>query len=58
MEGKMKGLLGIVILVLDVLAVLDCIKSNKSGGQKALWVIVILVLPVVGLVLYYLIGKK
>jgi len=54
----MKGLLGIVILVLDVLAVLDCIKSNKSGGQKALWVIVILVLPVVGLVLYYLIGKK
>ena len=54
----MKGILGIVILVLDILAVLDCIKSNKSGGQKALWIILILILPVVGLVLYYLIGKK
>ena len=54
----MKGILGIVILVLDILAVLDCIKSNKSSGQKALWIILILVLPIVGLILYYLIGKK
>ena len=54
----MKGLLGIIILVLDVVAILDCIKSSKSTGKKALWVIVILVLPVVGLVLYYLMGRK
>lgn len=54
----MKGLLGIVILVLDVIAILDCIKSSKSGGQKALWIILILVLPIVGLILYYVIGKK
>ena len=54
----MKGILGLVILVLDIIAILDCVKSNKSGGQKALWVILILVLPVVGLILYYVIGKK
>ena len=54
----MKGILGLVILVLDILAIVDCIKSNKSGGQKALWIILILVLPLVGLVLYYLVGKK
>jgi len=54
----MKGILGIIILVLDILAILDCVKSNKSGGQKALWIVLILVLPLVGLVLYYLIGKK
>jgi len=54
----MKGLLGIVVLVLDIIAILDCVKSSKSSGQKALWVIIILVLPVVGLVLYYVIGKK
>jgi len=54
----MKGILGIIILVLDILAILDCVKSDKSGGQKALWIILILVLPIVGLVLYYLIGKK
>ena len=54
----MKGILGLIILVLDILAIVDCIKSSKSGGQKALWIILILVLPLVGLVLYYLIGKK
>ena len=57
-EEAMKGILGLVILVLDIIAILDCVKSSKSGGQKALWVILILVLPVVGLVLYYVIGKK
>ena len=54
----MKGILGLVILVLDIIAIMDCVKSNKSGGQKTLWVILILVLPVVGLVLYYIVGKK
>ena len=54
----MKGILGIIILVLDILAIVDCIKSSKSIGQKALWLLLILVLPLLGLILYYLIGKK
>lgn len=31
----MKALLGIVILVLDILAILDCLKSNKDAGEKS-----------------------
>ena len=54
----MKGILGLIILVLDIIAILDCVKSDKSTGQKALWIIIILVLPAVGLIAYYLIGKK
>lgn len=54
----MKGILGLIILVLDILAVLDCLKSNKPGGQKALWILLIVLLPLVGLILYYLVGKK
>ena len=54
----MNGILGIILLVLDILAILDCVKSSKSGGQKALWIILILFLPLLGLILYYLIGKK
>ena len=54
----MRSLLGLVIVVLDVIAILDCIKSNKDTGKKALWIILILILPVVGLILYYLVGKK
>jgi len=54
----MQGILGLIILILDIVAIVDCVKSNKDTGKKALWVILILVLPVIGLILYYVIGKK
>ena len=40
----MKGLIGLIILVLDIVAILDCVKSDKTTGKKVLWVILILVL--------------
>ncbi len=54
----MSTLLGLVILGLDIFAIIDVVKSSKEGGQKALWVILILLLPVIGLILYFLLGKK
>ncbi len=54
----MRGILGLIILVLDILAIVDCAKSNMSTGKKVLWILLILLLPVVGLILYYLLGKK
>ena len=54
----MAKLIGLIILVLDIIAVIDCVQSSKSGGKKALWIILILIFPLVGLVLYYLVGKK
>jgi hypothetical protein len=54
----MGGILGIIIIVLDVLAILDCLKSNGDIGRKVLWIVLILILPLVGLILYYLIEKK
>jgi hypothetical protein len=50
-------IVGIIILVLDIIAMLDCAKSNKGAGQKLLWVLLILILPLVGLILYYVVGK-
>ncbi|MFC1809197.1 PLDc N-terminal domain-containing protein [Candidatus Omnitrophota bacterium] len=54
----MQGILGIIVLILDIIAILDAVKSSMSNGKKILWVVLILVLPIVGLVLYYVIGKK
>jgi len=54
----MGQLIALVITVLDIIAIVDCLKSTKPNGQKALWIILILVLPLVGLVAYYLVGKK
>jgi len=54
----MTGLLSLVILVLDIVAIVDVLKSSASTGRKALWIILILLLPLVGMVLYFLLGKK
>ncbi len=51
------SLASLVIFVLDILAIVDCAKSSMDGGKKVLWIILILILPVVGLILYYLIGR-
>jgi hypothetical protein len=54
----MGAILGLVVLVLDIIAIVDALKSSMDTGKKALWIILILILPVVGMVLYFLIGKK
>lgn len=54
----MKSILGIIILVLDILAIIDVLKSSMATGKKILWILLILFLPVLGLILYYLVGRK
>lgn len=56
--GSMGGILGLLVLVLDIIAIVDVLKSSMDTGKQALWIILILILPVIGMVLYFLIGKK
>ena len=52
------GIVGIIIFVLDILAIMNVIQSGMEPVMKLVWVLVILALPVVGLLLWYLIGAK
>lgn len=52
------GLLGLIILIADVYAIVKTIQSSATTGMKVLWVVVILVLPVVGLLLWLLFGPR
>ena len=54
----MKGLLSLVIMVLDVVAIIDVVRSSMDTGKKVLWIILILVLPIIGLIIYFFLGKK
>jgi len=51
------GILGLVVLVLDILAIVDCIKRPMDTGMKVLWVVLIILLPLIGLILYFLLGR-
>lgn len=54
----MNGIIGLVVLVLDVIAILDVLKSSWDGGKKALWIALIVLLPVIGMLLYFFVAKK
>ena len=54
----MGGLLSIVTLVLYVIAIIDAVKSSLETSKKVLWIIVILILPILGAVIYYFVGRK
>ena len=54
----MNTILALAILVLDIIAIVDCVKSTAPTGKKLLWILLVLILPVVGMILYFLLGKK
>jgi hypothetical protein len=52
----MFSLAGLVVLVLDVIALVSLLKSSADSGTKILWALLIILLPVVGMILYFLMG--
>lgn len=52
------GLIGLIIFILDIIAIIEVVQSGRPAEEKILWVLIILLLPLIGLILYYVIGKK
>jgi len=51
-------IIGLLILVADIWAILNVVGSGTTTGKKVLWVVIILVFPVVGLIVWFLAGPK
>lgn len=52
------SLVGAVILILDIFAIVSVLLGQSNVMRKVLWIVVILLLPVIGMVLYFLIGRS
>jgi hypothetical protein len=52
------GLFGLIILILNVYAIVKIVQSNAGTGAKVAWIVVILLLPVLGLLLWLFLGPK
>ena len=52
----MFSLFGLVVLVLDVVAVVSLLKSRADNHTKLLWLVLIVLLPLIGMLLYFLMG--
>ncbi|MCX6646526.1 MAG: PLDc N-terminal domain-containing protein [bacterium] len=49
---------GLITLILMVWAIMDLLGSRRSGSTTIIWILVILVLPLLGAILYLLIGRN
>jgi hypothetical protein len=58
MNMQVGGLGGLIILALDIWAIINIIQSKSSDGNKVLWVLLVILLPVVGLVLWFFLGPR
>ena len=56
--GMETSLLSLLALILWIWALIDVIKSNLDSTAKIIWVLVIIFLPLLGSILYLLIGRK
>ncbi|MDZ4380966.1 MAG: PLDc N-terminal domain-containing protein [Parvibaculum sp.] len=52
------GILGIIILILDIYAIIRIVQSGAEPLWKAIWIVIVLFLPVIGLILWFLLGPK
>ncbi len=50
-------IIGVLHLILWIWAIIDIIGSTKTAGEKILWILIVFLLPLIGLVLYVLIGR-
>jgi len=53
-----EALLGIIILIADVMAIIKTLQSSAPAGTKTVWVLVIILLPVLGLIIWLFLGPR
>ena len=54
----MGRIISFIILVIDIVVIIDIIRSSKDTEKKILWIIAVVFLPVLGPILYYVIGRN
>ena len=52
------GILGLIILAADIWAIVQILQGGGAPGRKLLWVLIILLLPVIGLLIWLIAGRR
>ena len=52
------SLIGVLILAGDIWAILNIFQSSASNEKKLLWILVVVLLPLLGLILWFFLGPR
>lgn len=49
---------GVLILIGDIWAIINIFQSPASNEKKLLWIVVVVLLPLLGLILWFFLGPR
>ena len=52
------GIVGLLILAGDIWAIINIFQSSASNGKKLIWILLVLLLPLLGLILWFFLGPR
>jgi hypothetical protein len=52
------GLWGLLVLAGDIWAIINILQSSVSNEKKLIWIIAVVLLPLLGLILWYFLGPR
>jgi len=55
--GAWQILLVLFVLILPLMALISALKNQFDGNDKIIWVLLIIILPILGALLYFMIGR-
>ncbi len=58
MQMEVNGLLGLLLLVAVVYALIQIVQSAATTGSKVLWSVLVLLFPVLGVLIWFLLGPR
>jgi hypothetical protein len=54
----LSAIFSLLVLLGDIWAIINIFQSSETTGTKALWIVLVLVLPLLGLIIWYFAGPK
>lgn len=58
MNFEYGGVIGLIVLALDIWAFINILQSGAGTGSKVLWILLILFLPIIGFIIWLLAGPR
>ena len=52
------GCCGLIVLILDIIAIVEIAGSSRTTGAKFIWIIFIVLFPLLGLIAYYVFADR
>ena len=52
----MEGIIGLLILIANIFAIVKIVQSSADTANKVIWVLVVFILPIIGLIAWYVAG--